>query len=135
MQIPTTSGGRTAGYRIGSDQSAGIPAPRNRRFERAVMAALGRYTWSPSPGCRRQSYKQRRALRAAGAARVIFFYALDTEGMKSWFWALDPAEDKGPAHGPFASEREAKEDVRTTLFGKRGVTIDDVERQPTDRLQ
>src|SRR6266508_1064577 len=26
MQIPTTSGGRTAGYRIGGDQSAGIPA-------------------------------------------------------------------------------------------------------------
>src|SRR6266540_3777297 len=26
MQFPTTSGGRTAGYRIGSNQSAGIPA-------------------------------------------------------------------------------------------------------------
>src|SRR5260370_35991959 len=26
MQCPTTSGGRTAGYRIGGDQSAGIPA-------------------------------------------------------------------------------------------------------------
>jgi hypothetical protein len=83
----------------------------------------------------RMNRKQHRALRAAGAARVIFFYALDTEGMKSWFWALDPAEDKGPAHGPFASEREAKEDVRTTLFGRHGRIIEDVERQPTDRLQ
>src|SRR6266487_2120190 len=25
MQFPTTSGGRTAGYRIGTDRSAGIP--------------------------------------------------------------------------------------------------------------
>jgi len=42
VQFPTTSGGRIVGYRIGSDQSAVIPAsPAQPQSKRAVMAALG----------------------------------------------------------------------------------------------
>ena len=78
--------------------------------------------------------KLRRKFKAAGAMRVVFFYALDTDGQKSWFWALDPAEDKNPAHGPFANERAAREDVRIALVGKRGVIIEDIERRPSERV-
>jgi hypothetical protein len=135
MQFPTTSGGRAAGYRIGSDQSAGIPASATAVGARrdgcaGAIPGLAISRVPPPIEDKSTNRKERRKtaklfkMLVADTVYIRTFGLITVEGVE-WFWCRVPNDNMtgeeviamGDRHRPFTTKAEAEEDLRVVLFG------------------